>query len=71
MRLLAKDAVTKLMAFEEEDPRIRASIYATARLAFEAWTEPSVAHSASLDPRAAYWSDELWDRTPRTSTWTG
>lgn len=65
VRLLAKDAMTKLMAFEGEDPRIRASIYATARLAFEAWTEPSVAHSASLDPRAAYWSDEIWDRTPR------
>ncbi|MGE3689381.1 MAG: type IV secretory system conjugative DNA transfer family protein [Acidimicrobiia bacterium] len=65
VRLLAKDAMTKLMAFEGEDPRIRASIYATARLAFEAWTEPAVAHSASLDPRAAYWSDELWDRTPR------
>lgn len=65
VRLLAKDAVTKLMAFEGEDPRIRASIYATARLAFDAWTDPSVAHSASLDPRAAYWSDEVWDRTPR------
>lgn len=65
VQLLAKDALTKLMAFEGEDPRIRASIYATARLAFDAWTEPSVAHSASLDPRAAYWADELWDRTPR------
>lgn len=65
VRLLAKDAVTKLMAFEQEDPRIRASIYATARLAFDAWTEPSVAHSASLDPRAAYFSDELWEHTPR------
>lgn len=65
VRLLAKDAVTKLMAFEGEDPRIRASIYATARLAFDAWTEPSVAHSASLDPRASYFADELWDRTPR------
>jgi type IV secretion system protein VirD4 len=65
VRLLANDAVTKLMAFEQEDPRIRASIYATARLAFDAWTEPSVAHSASLDPRSAYWSDEVWDHTPR------
>lgn len=64
VRLLAKDAMTKLMAFEGEDPRIRASIYATARLAFDAWTEPSVGHSASLDPRAAYWSDEIWERTP-------
>lgn len=65
VRLLAKDVATKLMAFEGEDPRIRASIYATARLAFDAFTEPSVAHSASLDPRAHYWSDELPDVTPR------
>jgi type IV secretion system protein VirD4 len=65
IRLLAKDAVTKLMAFEQEDPRIRASIYATARLAFDAWTEPSVAHSASLDPRDTYRSEQVWDCTPR------
>lgn len=65
VRLLAKDAVTKLMAFEGEDPRIRASIYATARLAFDAWTEPAVAHSASQDPRRFYWSDEIPDETPR------
>ena len=65
VRLLANDAYTKLMAFEGEDPRIRASIYATARLAFEAWNEPSVAHSASQDPRAAYWSEEIWEHTPR------
>lgn len=64
-RLLARDALTKLEAFEQEDPRIRASIYATARLAFQSWTEPSVAHSASLDPRAHYWSDELWEHEPR------
>ena len=65
VRLLARDALTKLMAFEGEDPKIRASIYATARLAFEAWTEPAVAHSASLDPRAFYWSDELPNHRPR------
>ncbi|MFZ6003047.1 MAG: type IV secretory system conjugative DNA transfer family protein [Actinomycetota bacterium] len=65
VRLLARDALTKLMAFEGEDPKIRASIYATARLAFEAWTEPAVAHSASLDPRDFYWSDELHEQRPR------
>jgi type IV secretion system protein VirD4 len=65
VRLLARDALTKLMAFEGEDPKIRASIYATARLAFEAWTEPAVAHSASLDPRDFYWSDELHEHRPR------
>jgi type IV secretion system protein VirD4 len=64
-RLLARDALTKLEAFDQEDPRIRASIYATARLAFQSWTEPSVAHSASLDPRAHYWSDEIWEHEPR------
>lgn len=65
VRLLAKDAMTKLMAFEGEDPRIRASIYATARLAFEAWTEPAVSHSASLDPRAFYSADEIPPHRPR------
>ncbi|MGH3441169.1 MAG: type IV secretory system conjugative DNA transfer family protein [Nitriliruptorales bacterium] len=65
VRLLAKDAMTKLMAFEGEDPRIRASIYATARLAFEAWTEPAVSHSASLDPRAFYFADEIPPQRPR------
>ncbi len=45
--------------------KIRASIYATARLAFEAWTEPAVAHSAALDPRDFYWSDEFPDHCPR------
>jgi type IV secretion system protein VirD4 len=64
-RLLARDAMTKLVAFDQEDPRIRASIYATARLAFQSWTEPSVAHSASLDPRAHYWSEEIWEHEPR------
>ena len=63
-RLLARDAMTKLQAFEGEDPKIRASIYATARLAFDAWNEPAIAHSASLDPRAFYWSDEIWDDDP-------
>ncbi len=65
VRLLAKDAMTKLLAFEHEDPRIRSSIYATARLAFDAWNEPSIAHSASLDPRAFYHSDEIWKHEPR------
>lgn len=64
-RLLAKAAALKLTALHNEDPRIRASIYATARLAFEAWSEPSVAHSASLDPRDSYFADEIWKRSPR------
>lgn len=64
-RLLAKAAALKLTALHNEDPRIRASIYATARLAFEAWSEPSVAHSASLDPRDSYFADEIWERSPR------
>lgn len=64
-RLLARDAMTKLLAFEDEDPKIRASIYATARLAFAPWTEPSVAHSASQDPRENYSADEIPDWSPR------
>jgi type IV secretion system protein VirD4 len=64
-RLLARSAQVKLQAFEAEDPRIKASIYATARLAFDPWTEPAVAHSASLVPRPTYDSTEKWDEMPR------
>jgi type IV secretion system protein VirD4 len=64
-QLLAKAAALKLTALHREDPRIRASIYATARLAFEAWSEPSVAHSASLDPRDSYHADVIWEHRPR------
>jgi type IV secretion system protein VirD4 len=66
-RLLARNAATKLIAHHREDPRIRGSIYATARLAFEAWSDPSVAHSAGHDPRRAYNSpnDDRWDHRPR------
>jgi type IV secretion system protein VirD4 len=65
VQLLARNAATKLMAFHHEDPRIRGSIYATARLAFESWSEPSVAHSASDDPRPAYNADEVLGGRPR------
>lgn len=54
LQLLARHAMVQLLALEREDPRIRASIYATARLAFEPWLEPSVAHSASDDARPRY-----------------
>jgi type IV secretion system protein VirD4 len=64
-QLLAETAATKLTALHHEDERIRSSIYATARTAFEAWTEPSVAHSSVLDPRARYDTDEMWNRRPR------
>jgi type IV secretion system protein VirD4 len=66
-RLLARNAATKLIAHHREDPRIRGSIYATARLAFEAWSEPSVAHSASQDSRRAYDSPDhiRWEHRPR------
>jgi type IV secretion system protein VirD4 len=69
-RLLARNATTKLMAHHREDPRIRGSIYATARLAFEAWSDPSVAHSAGHDPRRAYNSPDgdRWVSRPR---WVG
>jgi len=62
---LAEAATLKLLALHQEDPRIRASIYATARLAFEAWAEPSVEHSASRKARATYHSDEIWSHKPR------
>jgi type IV secretion system protein VirD4 len=62
---LAEAAALKLTALHNEDPRIRASIYATGRMAFEAWGEPSVAHSASIDSRDFYNSDPIGDRRPR------
>ncbi len=66
-RLLARNAATKLIAHHREDPRIRGSIYATARLAFEAWSDPSVAHSAGHDPRRSYDSPDCdrWQSRPR------
>jgi type IV secretion system protein VirD4 len=67
IRLLARHAMTHLMSLHREDSRIRGSIFATARLAFEAWLEPAVAHSASEDPRWAYNSGprDCWDHQPR------
>lgn len=62
---LAEAAALKLLALHQEDSWIRASIYATARLAFEAWAEPSVEHSASRKAWATYSSDELWKHKPR------
>jgi type IV secretion system protein VirD4 len=66
VQLLARNADMKLQAFHGEDSRIRDSIYATARLAFESWTDPSVAHSADVDPRPFYDSDTAFPTTPRT-----
>jgi type IV secretion system protein VirD4 len=54
VRLLANEAATTLAAVQSEDSKIRSSIYVTARLALEAWTEPAIAHSASDDPRPTY-----------------
>jgi len=65
VQLLARNAMSKLMAFHNEDPRIRGSIYATARLAFESWTEPPVAHSAGVNARHSYNSSGSWANRPR------
>ncbi len=54
VRLLADNAANKLAALQREDQKIRSSIYVTARLALEAWSEPAVAHSATDDPRPTY-----------------
>jgi type IV secretion system protein VirD4 len=64
-QLLAHEAGMTLMALDGGDARIRDAIYATARTAFQAWGEPPVAHSASLDPRDAYNHDVLWTHRPR------
>jgi type IV secretion system protein VirD4 len=65
VQLLAVQAATKLISLHREDHKIRSSIYATARLAGQAWLEPAVAHSATADPRLTYASDEVWPRRPR------
>ena len=49
----------------KEDHKIRSSIYSTASHAIDPWLEPSVAHSATDDPRHSYHSTESWERRPR------
>jgi type IV secretion system protein VirD4 len=68
VQLMARHAASAFIGLAREDDRIRSSIYATARLAVDPWLEPSVAHSATTDPRMFF--DQTadapkWEHTPR------
>lgn len=65
VQLMARHAATAFIGLANEDDRIRSSIYATARLAVEPWLEPSVAHTATTDPRIAYDHDQKHPTMPR------
>lgn len=65
IRLMARHAAVTFIGVAKEDQKIRSSIYSTAALALDPWLEPSVAHSATDDPRHAYASDQTWERRPR------
>jgi type IV secretion system protein VirD4 len=65
VQLMARHAASAFIGLSREDDRIRSSIYATARLAVEPWLEPSVAHSATTDPRQFYDLGGEWAQSPR------
>jgi type IV secretion system protein VirD4 len=65
VQLMARHAASAFIGLSREDDRIRSSIYATARLAVEPWLEPSVAHSATTDPRQFYDHSVEWEQSPR------
>ncbi|MBP6729422.1 MAG: type IV secretory system conjugative DNA transfer family protein [Microthrixaceae bacterium] len=65
VQLMARHAASAFIGLSREDDRIRSSIYATARLAVEPWLEPSVAHSATTDPRQFYDLGDEWEQSPR------
>lgn len=65
VQLMARHAASAFIGLSREDDRIRSSIYATARLAVEPWLEPSVAHSATTDPRQFYDVGGEWEQSPR------
>ena len=65
IRLMARHAAVTFIGVAKEDQKIRSSIYSTAALALDPWLEPSVAHSATDDPRHTYASDQTWERQPR------
>ena len=65
VRLIARHASTTFVGVGKEDHKIRSSIYSTASHAIDPWLEPSVAHSATNDPRLTYASDDTWPSRPR------
>ena len=65
VKLIARRASVTFVGVAKEDHKVRSSIYSTASLALDPWLEPSVAHSATDDPRHSYASTESWDHRPR------
>ena len=65
VKLIARHASTTFVGVAKEDHKIRSSIYSTASHAIDPWLEPSVAHSATNDPRHSYSAHESWDKRPR------
>ncbi len=57
VKLIARHASVTFVGVAKEDHKIRSSIYSTASHAIDPWLEPSVAHSATDDPRHSYASD--------------
>ena len=54
VKLIARHASVTFVGVAKEDHKIRSSIYSTASHAIDPWLEPSVAHSATDDPRHSY-----------------
>ena len=52
----------------KEDHKVRSSIYSTASHAIDPWLEPSVAHSATDDPRHSYASTDILGAPPHGSS---
>ena len=65
VKLIARHAAVTFVGVAKEDHKIRSSIYSTASLALDPWLEPSVAHSATDDPRHSYASTDSWKQRPR------
>ena len=65
VKLIARHASVTFVGVGKEDHKIRSSIYSTASHAIDPWLEPSVAHSATDDPRHSYSSSESWKRRPQ------
>lgn len=65
IKLMARHASVTFIGVGKEDHKIRSSIYSTASHAIDPWLEPSVAHSATDDPRHSYATTERWEKRPQ------
>ena len=65
VKLIARHASVTFVGVAKEDHKVRSSIYSTASHAIDPWLEPSVAHSATDDPRHNYASTDTWEHRPK------